>query len=65
MKSIVKSLRHRSRVFSVITDELISALWFSDFKRFIVLSRSRTGSNMLISYLKSHPIVYAECEIFQ
>lgn len=36
----------------------------SDFKRFIVLSRSRTGSNMLISLLNSHPHIDVEGEIF-
>ena len=34
------------------------------FKKFIILSRSRTGSNMLISMLNSHPSIYAEGEIF-
>lgn len=33
-----------------------------DYRRFIVLSRSRTGSNLLISYLNSHPRVHAEGE---
>jgi LPS sulfotransferase NodH len=35
-----------------------------NFRRFIVLTRSRTGSNMLISFLNSHPHIYAEGEIF-
>lgn len=35
-----------------------------DYKKFIVLSRSRTGSNMLISMLTSHPSIYAKGEIF-
>lgn len=34
------------------------------FKRFIVLSRSRTGSNLLISYLRSHPNIRAKGEVF-
>ena len=34
------------------------------YKRFILLSRSRTGSNLLISMFNSHPSVYAEGEIF-
>jgi LPS sulfotransferase NodH len=34
------------------------------YKRFVLLSRSRTGSNLLISMLNSHPSVYAEGEIF-
>lgn len=36
-----------------------------DYRRFIVLTRSRTGSNMLISCLGSHPAIHAESEIFQ
>ncbi len=36
----------------------------SDFQRFIVLSRSRTGSNMLLSFLNSHPNIHAEGEVF-
>lgn len=36
----------------------------TNFRRFIVLSRSRTGSNMLISFLNSHSNVHAEGEIF-
>jgi LPS sulfotransferase NodH len=33
------------------------------FKRFIVLSRSRTGSNMLVSFLNSHPNILVNGEI--
>lgn len=34
-----------------------------DFTRFIILSRSRTGSNMLCSYLRQHPNIYIRNEI--
>ncbi len=37
----------------------------NNYKRFIILARARTGSNLLISYLRSHPQVHAEAlEIF-
>lgn len=36
----------------------------ADFQRFMVLSRSRTGSNMLLSFLNSHPNIHAEGEVF-
>ena len=36
----------------------------TNYRRFIVLSRSRTGSSLLISYLHSHPNVTAQGEIF-
>ena len=35
-----------------------------DFRRFIILTRSRTGSNMLVSFLNSHSNVHAKGEIF-
>ena len=34
-------------------------------KPFFVLTRSRTGSNMLISFLNSHPNIKAHYEIFR
>ena len=42
----------------------LSPFRHNDFRRFIVLTRSRTGSNLLISFLNSHPQIYAESEIF-
>src|SRR3546814_732374 len=42
---------------------LRSAVGHTGFTKFIVLSRSRTGSNMLVSLLDSHPRVVAEGEI--
>jgi len=35
----------------------------SDYKRFIILSRSRTGSNLLNSFLNSHPNIHTEGEV--
>lgn len=31
-----------------------------DYTRYIILARARTGSNLLVSYLKSHPNLHAE-----
>lgn len=39
-------------------------LGHSDYRKFIVLSRSRTGSNLLIDLMNTHPMIYAEGEIF-
>jgi LPS sulfotransferase NodH len=36
----------------------------NNFKKFIVLARSRTGSNLLVSFLNSHKNIYSEGEIF-
>lgn len=35
------------------------------YRKFLMLTRNRTGSNMLVSMLNSHPAVYAEYEIFR
>ena len=35
------------------------------YKRFFVLTRSRTGSNLLVNFLNSHHAIYCENEIFQ
>ena len=34
-----------------------------DYRKFVVLTRSRTGSNLVIDMLKSHPSVHAKGEI--
>lgn len=37
----------------------------SDYRKFILLTRSRTGSNLLLSYLNVHPNIIADHELFQ
>ena len=44
---------------------LPAALKHDGFTRFIVLSRSRTGSNLVVSLLASHPNIDAEGEILK
>ena len=36
----------------------------NDYQKFIILARSRVGSNLLISYLNSHPNIHALGEMF-
>jgi LPS sulfotransferase NodH len=64
----------KTRLKEAIThpDETLDLLWHRAFslfghdqyKRFIVLGRPRIGSNLLISFLNSHPNIYARREIF-
>jgi len=70
MNPIVKTIRHivatigneLSRVYNDLT---IAVFGHRQFKRFIVLARARTGSNMLMSILDSHPNIRAgKREIF-
>lgn len=43
----------------------LKAIGHKDYRRFIVLSRSRTGSNLLVSFLDSHPNIRAKGEILR
>lgn len=45
--------------------KLLSIIGQRRYQRFIVLSRSRTGSNLLVNFLNSHHAIYCENEIFQ
>lgn len=36
----------------------------NDYNKFIILCRSRVGSNLLISYLNSHPAIFVQGELF-
>ncbi|MFC2042983.1 sulfotransferase [Chloroflexota bacterium] len=65
MNLIIKIIRHPRKAFKAFNYRLLSALGHSNFKRFIVLSRSRTGSSMLITFLNSHPNIHAVWGIFQ
>lgn len=51
---IAKKVAHRG----------LSAVGTHSYRKFVVLSRSRTGSNMLIQSLNSHPQIAADYEIF-
>lgn len=61
---INKVIRHPDKAFRELGYRLLSIFGHSDFKHFVLLSRSRTGSNMLVSYLNSHPNIRMKGEIF-
>jgi LPS sulfotransferase NodH len=63
MTAIATGVGAPRRALQSLRFRLLSAVRHEDFTRFIVLSRSRTGSNMLISLLNSHPAIIAEGEI--
>lgn len=64
MNLIIKIIRHPRKAFKVFINRLLIAFGHSNYKRFIVLSRTRTGSTMLNTFLNSHPNIHAEWEIF-
>lgn len=64
MDFISKASESPLRPLGALRRQLAGAFGRRDFTRFIILSRSRTGSNLLLSLLNSHPNVQAEWEIF-
>lgn len=63
---LVQALSRAPRLVGRAVQALVtpdSALY--NFKRFVVVTRSRTGSNLLMSYLNSHPEIVARGEVVQ
>lgn len=59
-----KSINDPKKASKYLSCKMLGFVGHSDFTRFIVLSRSRTGSNLLISLLNSHPNIFCENEVF-
>jgi len=57
------SIRNPSKALLYLKHRLMSFFGGHGFKPFIILSRSRTGSNYLVSLLNSHPSVFCEGEL--
>ncbi len=62
--SVVRGIRNPKKAITVVTHRLLATVSHDKSRRFIVLSRSRTGSSMLISFLNSHRNIHADGEIF-
>lgn len=65
LRSINNTVGKPKETFKKLSIKLFSNFGSLNYRRFIVLTRSRTGSTMLISFLNSHPNIYAEGEIFR
>lgn len=63
MNIIVKAIKDPKKAARVLIYRSRSIFGHTSFKRFIILARSRTGSNLLVSFLNSHSNVYSEGEI--
>jgi hypothetical protein len=61
---LLKGIRNPRRAASAALHGLLAPFGHTRFRRFIVLSRSRTGSNLLISQLGNHPHIHTTGEIF-
>lgn len=62
---INKAIRDPNHVIKILRLHTGRFFGHRTYKKFIVLSRNRTGSNMLISMLNSHPSIYARYEIIR
>jgi LPS sulfotransferase NodH len=59
-----KAVQHPIRAASRARFVIASATGHTDYVPFIVLAHARTGSNMLLSMLRSHPSVLVRGEVF-
>lgn len=62
---ILRSLVTVRDLFKSLAHSFLATFGHKEYRPFIILSRSRTGSNLLISYLNFHPNIIAEREIFR
>lgn len=66
MDWLQKSLKNPGKALRYLAYRVLAVfLGHRDYRKFIVLARSRTGSNLLLSYLNSHPRIFAQGEVFQ
>lgn len=61
---VTKAARRLSLYATLASHRLLGVFGHRDYVPFIVLTRSRTGSNLLLSFLNSHPNIFCEGEIF-
>ena len=64
MNVLRKAMRNPNRAIKELKYKIFRPFGNQDYKRFIVLGRSRTGSSLLLQFLNSHPHIYALDEIF-
>ena len=62
---VVAGMLDPKKAVKVSSCKLLATFGHNKFRRFIVLGRSRVGSNLLLSFLNSHPGVYVEGEIIK
>ena len=64
MSFATRAMRRLSLYAKLAWYKALGFFGHDNFVRFIVLTRSRTGSNLLLSFLNSHPNIFCESEIF-
>ncbi len=64
MALATKGMRRASLLAKLTLFRVLSLFGHEDYVRFMVLTRSRTGSNLLLSFLNGHPHIFSEGEVF-
>lgn len=64
MKALKTVLTNPGKILRYVWYYVFKLIGHRDYCRFIVLGRSRTGSNLLLSYLYAHPNVKTHGEVF-
>ena len=63
-ETLIKALREPRKAANVLMQRTLAPIGNRNYRPFVVLTRDRTGSNMLIQSLNSHPRIAADYEIF-
>ena len=58
------SRKDPKKALKVASIKALSVAGNKDYEKFIILTKARSGSNLLVSFLNSHPNVYCEGEVF-
>ena len=61
----IKSIKAMSGFFEYLSQRKDALFQYKKYTKFIVLGRSRTGSNFLISLLRTHPEIIAHNDLFK
>jgi len=62
IKSLKSEVRNKAKKFKKKYDSVFGN---NNYQKFIIIASGRTGSNLLISYLNSHPNIEAKGELFR
>lgn len=61
---MVAKTKQPARAARAIWGRLLARVPHRRYRRFVILARSRTGSNLLVTFLNSHPNIRSDWEIF-
>ena len=63
-QNLIQAARNPAKAASVIAHKVLAPVGHRDYRKFVVLTRDRTGSNRLIQALNSHPKIASDYEVF-